>query len=111
MNNYYFSYLMQEHGEQNVRKLISNILETDKVDEIKFYNLNDWSFVYFYSVYFATALKYLGIEKDKINFCLDLVIAPGWNELFDFEKVLKIQKDNVPKIEELVEKEIKKHHI
>ena len=105
MNNYYFSYLMQEHGEQNVRKLISNILETDKVDEIKFYNLNDWSFVYFYS-----ALKYLGIEKDKINFCLDLVIAPGWNELFDFEKVLKIQKDNVPKIEELVEKEIKKHH-
>lgn len=41
---------------------------------------------------------------------IDLVIAPGWNELFNFEKVLKIQKDNVPKIEELVEKEIKKHH-
>lgn len=111
MNNYYFTYLMQEHGKKNVENLISDILKAGNIkDDIKSFNLNDWNFLYFYSVYFSIALNHLGIDKNIINFCLDMVIAPGWSELFKLEKEFKLQKNNIPKIEKLVDEEFKKHH-
>lgn len=110
MNNYYFTYLMQEHGKQDFNKLISNILVDGKFEKIKEFNLNDWSFIYFFSVYFCTTLKYFGLSKEQINMCLDIVVAPGWNCMLDIDKMFKVQKRNIVEIEKILEKEFKEHH-
>lgn len=111
MNNYYFNYLKQEWGEKDVEELISNILKDANIENGSFsFNLDNWNFIYFFSVYLATVLKYFGMDKNRINFCLNLVIAPGWDKMFNFEEVFKIQKNNIPKIEELIDKELKKYH-
>ena len=31
----------------------------------------------------------------KINMCLDIVVAPGWNCMFNIDKMFKVQKKNV----------------
>ena len=105
MNNYYFNYLKQEWGEKDVEKLIFDILKDANMENENFsFNFDDWIFIYFFSVYFTTALKYFGLEKNKIDFCLSLVIAPWWDKMFNFEEVFKTQKNNIPKIEELIDK-------
>lgn len=111
MNNYYFSYLMQEHGKKNVNQLISNVLNDGKIEgKIASFNLNDWNFIYFFSVYFCTILKYFGLNYKQIALCLDTVVAPGWSEMFNSKKIFEIQKKNIPEIEQLIDKEFKAHH-
>lgn len=111
MNFYYFTYLMQEYGEKNIKKLMADILRKNSIEKkFKTSNPDFWNFNYFFSLYLATTLKYFGLTSNQINFCLDLVIAPGWNELFEFENVFEIQKNNIPKIEKLIKEELKRHH-
>lgn len=111
MNNYYFSYLMQEHGKENVNQLISNVLNDGKIEgKIASFNLNDWNFIYFFSVYFCTTLKHFGLNCKQIDLCLDTVIAPGWSNMYNSEKIFEIQKKNIPEIEKLIDKEFKAHH-
>jgi len=110
MNNYYFTYLMQKQGKQDFNKLISNILIDGKFEKIKEFNLNDWSFIYFFSVYFSTTLKYFGLSKEQINMCLDIVIAPGWNCMLDIDEMFKIQNKNIVEIEKTLKKEFRENY-
>ena len=111
MKNYYFTYLMQEYGKNNFNQLISNVLNDGHIEgKIESFNLNDWSFIYFFSVYFCTTLKHFGLDYKQIDLCLDTVIAPGWSELFGFKRIFKLQKRNLPEIEKLVDKELKDHY-
>lgn len=111
MNNYYFTYLMQEHGKENINLLISNVLKAANIEgKIQAFNLNDWNFIYFFSVYFCTILKHFGLEFEQIDLCLDTVIAPGWSNMFDSKEIFEIQKKNIPEIEKLIDKELKVYH-
>lgn len=111
MNSYYFTYLMQEHGKKNFDQLISKVLKEAKIDgNISSFNLNNWNFIYFFSVYFCTTLKHFGLAYNQIDLCLDIVVAPGWSKIFDFKSVFEIQKKNMPEIEKLIDKEFKAHH-
>ena len=97
MNFYYFTYLMQEYGEKNVKKLMADILRKNSIEKkFKTSNPDFWNFNYFFSLYLATTLKYFGLTSNQINFCL--------------ENVFEIQKNNIPKIEKLIKEELKRHH-
>ena len=111
MNNYYFSYLMKEYGENKINNLISSVLDKGKIHgQITAFNMDDWNFLYFFSVYFCVLLNHFGLDINQIELCLDIVIAPGWSKMFKPKRILKMQKDLIPEIEEFIQKELNEYN-
>lgn len=112
MYNYYFIYFMREYGKENFINLTNKILNNTKFEGKiqKFSVSDDWLFLYFCSVFYVIALKYFGLDEKQIDFCLDMIIAPGYNNLFDSKELLKKHSDVIPEIEMFIKKELEKYH-
>ena len=111
MNNYYFTYLIKQYGEEKISNLISSALNNANISgQILCYNLQDWNFCYFFSVYFCILLKYCGLNIKQIELCLDTMMAPGWSKVFSPNEIFQIQKNLMPEIEEIIKKEFNEYH-
>lgn len=109
MDNYYFTYWIKRYGRKNLKELSDKVCEkaTVPLKICQKYGTDEFLFHYFYTVYYTVALQYFGLDTKQISLLLDMALAPGICKLFSPDKILEVQKDVIPEIEQYIQKDLK----